>query len=215
MNKTAAYHEWLGIPLKDVTPNHYELLGVPLFEANTTVISNGAARRVSFLQTMVAGEYAELAQEIQKEVSQAKLCLMREASRLDYQNQLMETIASSDSKSKSILVDSAFSVVSEFESLDKMVHEIKHHNRELSQQKIWLIGSADDCDLIIKNQYVSRKHCLLFKNGDQFELEDWASTNGTCVNDAVLQPRVRTPISTDDIITLGRVTLMPWPPLSD
>ena len=48
MNKTAAYHEWLGIPLKDVTPNHYELLGVPLFEANTTVISNGAARRVSF-----------------------------------------------------------------------------------------------------------------------------------------------------------------------
>ena len=89
MNKSAAYHEWLGIPLRDEKPNHYEILGIPFSETNNNVVSNGAARRISFLQTMVAGEFAELAQKIQKEVSQAKLCQLRQNSRDKYQAELM------------------------------------------------------------------------------------------------------------------------------
>ena len=49
----------------------------------------------AFLQSMVAGEFAELAQEIQKEVSQAKLCLMREDTRDKYQEELMKHFADS------------------------------------------------------------------------------------------------------------------------
>ncbi len=218
MNKTAAYHEWLGIPLAESKPNHYEVLGIPLFEANPTVISNGAARRISFLQTMVAGEFAELAQEIQKEVSQAKRCLMVEASRTDYQIGLMKRIADSSDSVKEKLVESTFSVAVDFAedgSMEMLVDEVRNQSMQLSKQKIWLIGSGPTCDLVIKNHFVSRKHCLLFKKANIFELEDWGSTNGTFINDVVLPPRVRTRITTKDIVTLGKVTLMPWPPLHD
>ena len=217
MNKLTAYHEWLGIPLKNEPPNYYEILGIPLFETNTNVISNGAARRISFLQTMVAGEFAELAQEIQKEAAQAKLCLMRESSRTVYQHQLMQKISASSPANKKQVAESTFSVAIDLESssIDVFVDETRNFNRKLSQQLVWLIGSSQDCDLVIKNQFVSRKHCLLFRHNDQFELEDWASTNGTFVNDTMLSPRVRTTIAKRDIVTLGKVTLMPWPPVDD
>jgi hypothetical protein len=217
MNKFAAYHEWLGIPLREETPNHYEILGIPLFETNNNVISNGAARRISFLQTMVASEFAELAQEIQKEVSRAKLCLLRENSRDKYQDELMKKFAEQSADQKMVKPENTFSVAAEFTdgSLELLVDETRIQNLKLAEQRIWLIGSSKDCDLVIKNQYVSRKHCLLFKKGDAFELEDWASTNGTYINSKRLAPRTRTPVSTQDIVTLGERTLMPWPPVTD
>ena len=218
MNKFAAYHEWLGIPLREEPPNHYEILGIPLFETNKTVISNGAARRVTFLQSMVAGGFAELAQEIQKEVSKAKLCLLKDASREAYQKALMQAISDQSASShKAPKLESTFSVAVEMTAgaMDTFVDETRNQNLRLAKQKIWLIGSSADCDLRIKNQYVSRKHCLLFKKGNEFELEDWASTNGTFVNNKMLLPRVRTRITTADVVTLGKCTLMPWPPLSD
>jgi hypothetical protein len=217
MNKSAAYHEWLGIPLRDEKPNHYEILGIPLFETNNNVISNGAARRISFLQTMVASEYAELAQEIQKEVSQAKLCLLREKSRDEYQVELMKRFADQSGDDNMDKLESTFSVAAEFTegSLELLVDETRIQNLKLAEQQIWLIGSSNDCDLTLKNQYVSRKHCLLFKKGRTFELEDWASTNGTFVNGNRLAPRTRTRVSNSDIVTLGERTLMPWPPLTN
>lgn len=217
MDKLTAYHEWLGISLKKELPNFYELLGIPLFETNPNVISNGAARCISFLQSMVASEYAELAQEIQKEVAQAKLCLMRENSRLEYQNKLMSLLASGSSEQMKQVVDSTFSPSFNLESLslEHFLDESRSFSRKLSQQKIWLIGSAPDCDLIIKNQFVSRKHCLLFRYSDRYEVEDWASTNGTYVNNVMIPPRVRTVITTKDVVTLGKVTMMPWPPIDN
>ena len=114
-------------------------------------------------------------------------------------------------------LDSTFSVAEEFDegSIELFVDETRLQNSKLAKQEVWLIGSSRECDLVIKNQFVSRKHCLLFKNGSQFELEDWASTNGTYVNHERLPPRMRTRISNTDIVTLGERTLMPWPPVSD
>jgi hypothetical protein len=221
MNKATAYHEWLGIAPKEETPNFYEILGVPLFEPDTTVISNGAARQIAFLQSMIAGQFAELAQEIQKEVAQAKLCLMVEKTRLEYQHSMAHKIAEEASDGGVRSVESTFSVAATEltgftdASLELFVDETQSRNRELSQQSVWLIGSSPDCDLIIKNQFISRKHCLLFRHGDEYEIEDWGSTNGTVVNDVVLTPRVRTDISQSDIITLGKCTLMPWPPIGN
>lgn len=217
MDKTAAYYEWLGIPAREDPPNYYEILGIPLFETNRNVISNGAQRHISFLDTMKASEYAELAQVIQKEVSQAKLCLMRDETRQKYQQELMIKLAERSAAEKMAKLESTFSVAADFDegSIDMFIGETQRQNIELAKQKIWLIGSSAECDLIIKNQYVSRKHCLLFKKGDQFELEDWASTNGTFVNNKMLMPRTRTSILKTDIVTLGKCTLMPWPPLSD
>lgn len=215
MDKLIAYHEWLGIPLKNDAPNHYELLGIPIFECNPNVISNGAARCISFLQSMVASEFAELAQEIQKEVAQAKLCLMREASRNEYQHKLMQILSSYDKEKMQQAAESTFtpSVNLENASFDEFLNESRNFQRRLSLQSIWLIGSAPDCDLVIKNQFISRKHCLLFRYENRYEVEDWGSTNGTYVNNVMLTPRARKTITTADVVTLGKVTLMPWPPV--
>jgi hypothetical protein len=217
MDKLTAYHEWLGIPQKSDAPNYYELLGIPLFECNSNVISNGAARCISFLQSMVASEYAELAQEIQKEVAQAKICLMREVSRNEYQNRLMQRLASYDAEHMQRAAESTFtpSVNLDHVSFDQFLNDTRNFHRRLSLQNIWLIGSAPECDLIIKNQFISRKHCLLFRYENRYEVEDWASTNGTYVNNEMLTPRVRKQISTTDVVTLGKVTLMPWPPVDN
>jgi hypothetical protein len=217
MDKRTAYHEWLGIPNKDETPNHYEILGIPLFETNLVVISNGAARRNVYLQTMFASEFAELAQEIQKEVAKAKISLMNEKSRLEYEESLKHQIEVGDIASKHSVASSIFSLsvdVSGF-AMDAFVDETRNLNNKLAKQTVWLIGSGADCDIVVKNKFVSRKHCFLFRRNRTFELEDWNSTNGTFVNEQRIAPRIRTPIKSSDVVTLGKVTQMPWPPIHD
>lgn len=217
MDKSTAYHEWMGIPKKDEPPNLYELLGIPLFETNLVVISNGAARRNIYLQTMFASEYAEMAQEIQKEVTRAKISLMNEKSRLEYENALKRQLEVLDIASKQSVASSLFSLSVDISgsALDAFVDETRNLNEKLAKQAVWLIGSGSDCDIVVKNKFVSRKHCFLFRRNRMFELEDWNSTNGTFVNEQRIPPRTRTPIKSTDVVTLGKVTQMPWPPIHD
>jgi hypothetical protein len=217
MDKRTAYHEWLGIPKKNESPNYYELLGIPLFETNLTVISNGAVRRNVYLQTMFASEFAELAQDIQKEVAKAKIALLNEKSRLDYENRLKRQIEICDMGSKHSVASSIFSLSVDIAdgALDAFVDETRNLNNKLAQQTVWLIGSGANCDIVVKNKFVSRKHCFLFRRDRMFQVEDWNSTNGTFVNERRLPPRTRTVVNMSDIVTLGKVTQMPWPPIHD
>lgn len=61
----------------------------------------------------------------------------------------------------------------------------------------YLIGRASDCDLVIAEKTVSGHHAKLVRSGDQFELMDLNSTNGTFVNGARIQ---RKGVRTDDLI---------------
>ena len=51
----------------------------------------------------------------------------------------------------------------------------------LSQGR-FIIGRADDADLVISNKDVSRRHAALSCDGSNFKIEDLDSTNGTFVN---------------------------------
>lgn len=73
----------------------------------------------------------------------------------------------------------------------------------------WLIGSAADCDLVVRHPNVSSHHCRLTRTAIGWSLEDLQSSNGTFVN------RVRIvesfAVSQRDSISLGSSVEMPWP----
>ncbi|MDR2581066.1 MAG: FHA domain-containing protein [Fibromonadaceae bacterium] len=53
-----------------------------------------------------------------------------------------------------------------------------------------LIGRASFCDLQLKDEFVSERHCkVFFENGDLF-IEDLGSTNGTFINGAEVQKSI-------------------------
>lgn len=76
-----------------------------------------------------------------------------------------------------------------------------------------LIGRADpvsrvfpDVDLTPHGGYevgVSRKHCRIFKQGDQFFVEDLQSTNGTRLNGQFIPPNQPSPLKDGDVLELG------------
>jgi len=66
------------------------------------------------------------------------------------------------------------------------------------------IGRSGSCDLVIRDQLLSRKHALIRKTPEGFLLEDQGSSNGTYVNDERVQRRLIVP---GDRIRLG-VTLL-------
>ncbi|MGE0788215.1 MAG: sigma 54-interacting transcriptional regulator [Sandaracinaceae bacterium] len=44
------------------------------------------------------------------------------------------------------------------------------------------VGAMDDNDLVLEDETVSRNHCKIFREGDQYMIADLGSTNGTFVN---------------------------------
>lgn len=70
------YHRWLAIPPEEQPPNHYRLLGLPLFEGNPDVIESAADRQMAHLRTFQAGPNGDLSQKVLNEVAAAKICLL-------------------------------------------------------------------------------------------------------------------------------------------
>jgi formylglycine-generating enzyme required for sulfatase activity len=85
-----AYHEWLGIPPGEQPPNHYRLLGVPLFEENPKVIENAADRQMAHLRTFQGGSRSLLSQQLLNEVSAARVCLLNPDKKAAYDAELCE-----------------------------------------------------------------------------------------------------------------------------
>lgn len=63
------------------------------------------------------------------------------------------------------------------------------------------IGRSANCDLTIDSLQVSRRHALLYINGDSIILEDQDTTNGTFVNGELIKGRVV--VTEDDEISIG------------
>src|SRR5690606_28695 len=50
------------------------------------------------------------------------------------------------------------------------------------EQDVVHIGAMEDNDLVVDDETVSRNHCKIFREGDQYMIADLGSTNGTFVN---------------------------------
>lgn len=79
-----AYHVWLGIPPGEQPPDHYRLLGIPLFERDPDVIEQAAERQTAFLRQMETGPHGETVRRILREVAQARATLLNPATRATY-----------------------------------------------------------------------------------------------------------------------------------
>ncbi|MDY0171238.1 MAG: formylglycine-generating enzyme family protein, partial [Thermoguttaceae bacterium] len=88
------YHQWLGIPPEDQPPNHYRLLGVPLFEPDPNVIENAADQRMTHLRVFQAGKHGKLSQQLLNEVAAARVTLLNAERKAAYDARLREELAS-------------------------------------------------------------------------------------------------------------------------
>lgn len=68
-----------------------------------------------------------------------------------------------------------------------------------------VLGRAEDADVIIEDQGISRRHCQLVIEGDEVHLEDLGSTNGTWINyDRIDRVKLRS----GDRIRIGQRTVL-------
>lgn len=90
------YHKWLGIPRRDQPPNHYRLLGIPLFEDDVQVIEAASDRQMAFLRKFQAGEHSAAALKLLNEVSRARICLLKSDAKLAYDTTLRAGLSETD-----------------------------------------------------------------------------------------------------------------------
>lgn len=63
-------------------------------------------------------------------------------------------------------------------------------------------GSGEMPTLILEDPMVSKKHCVLYRRGDQLLIQDLESTNHTYINGCMIQGAV--PITHGDQLSLGK-----------
>lgn len=87
-------------------------------------------------------------------------------------------------------------------------------NRRLREYRVsegkMLIGRSGAADIVVKDQFCSKYHALLFWNGKSLMLADLNSTNGTLVNSVTAKSRA---LRENDIVSIGdcriKVTNLP------
>ena len=82
------YRKWLGIPPDEQPPDHYRLLGIARFEDDPDVISGAADRQMAHVRTFQTGRRSAESQRILNELSTARLSLLGDGKKEEYDNAL-------------------------------------------------------------------------------------------------------------------------------
>jgi predicted component of type VI protein secretion system len=75
--------------------------------------------------------------------------------------------------------------------------------RSVPEAAVMTIGRAPDCDCVIAEPSVSRRHASLRRAGERWLLRDLGSSNGTCVNGIRVTDEVE--VRPGDQLNLGGV----------
>ena len=86
------YRTWLGIPPGQRSPDHYRLLGLPLFEDRPEAIQRAADQRMADLHALQTGEHAQAARELLAEVAAARVCLLDSQKKAAYDRRLRQVL---------------------------------------------------------------------------------------------------------------------------
>jgi hypothetical protein len=84
-----ALHMWLGIPPKEQPPNHYHLLGLSLFETDSSVIEAAAFQRITYIQKVAIGEYAAYSHQVLSALLNARQSLLDPNAKRAYDDALI------------------------------------------------------------------------------------------------------------------------------
>jgi hypothetical protein len=82
------YRKWLGILPAEQPPDHYRLLGIVRFEDDRDTISNAADRQMAHVRTFQTGPHSSLSQKLLNEIAAARVCLLDETRKAEYDRQL-------------------------------------------------------------------------------------------------------------------------------
>ncbi|HWE40052.1 MAG TPA: hypothetical protein VG406_26105 [Isosphaeraceae bacterium] len=82
------YHKWLGIPKDQRPPTFYQMLGIAPGERDRDVIEAAAIRQTAFVRNFQAGPHGKDAARILNELSLARITLLDDAKRRDYDARL-------------------------------------------------------------------------------------------------------------------------------
>ena len=93
------YHKWLGILPEEQPPNHYRLLGIVDFESDEEIIEGAASQRTLYLRTLASGKHEEAAAKLLNEVAAARVILLSQETREEYNRTLKASPTISDSDS--------------------------------------------------------------------------------------------------------------------
>ena len=185
MDEYDIYHLWLGIPPEEQPPNHYRLLGVPLFERNEEVIRNAADRQRSHVKRLGVNQFQTVGQQLLNEIEVARICLLRPEKRAAYDEKLRADMPK------------------------RGAVQNEDGDDEQAVQETLIVGSDPNCDIVIDLPIVSGIHCSVLRRKDTVVLRDLKSTNGTFVNfNRVTQP---VKIHPSDLLVLGRDTRLKLP----
>lgn len=81
-------------------------------------------------------------------------------------------------------------------------------------ERRWVLGSAEDCDLRVTDDYVSAHHAVIFRHNEEgwTAVADLGSTNGTYVERNGHKTKVVGPteLLPGDVLWLGGRTSIPW-----
>ena len=77
--------------------------------------------------------------------------------------------------------------------------------RFLLDRPLVTIGRAEDNDVQLDDEMVSKNHCRIITQGDNYLIEDLASSNGTIVNGRQVNTHM---LQDGDKLYLGQTTLM-------
>ena len=84
------YREWLGIEPHELPADHYRLLGLPRFEADTGEIAAAADRRMQLIRSNQMGPRGSFTYTLLNEITAAKLCLLSPVAKAQYDKFLQE-----------------------------------------------------------------------------------------------------------------------------
>ena len=84
------YLAWLEIAPAEQPPNHYRLLGIPLFEADATVIRDSAAAQTDRIRKAATWHESSVAERLFEEIRVARSCLEDPGARAAYDARLRQ-----------------------------------------------------------------------------------------------------------------------------
>lgn len=75
-----------------------------------------------------------------------------------------------------------------------------------------IIGRTSDCDIQLRGRDVSRRHALVSRTGDRFQLRRLSDINGVSVNDRELRPNESTTLHDGDLVKIASHELLFFSP---
>lgn len=80
-------------------------------------------------------------------------------------------------------------------------------HEKIQVERDLVVGRSGECDVIVPDSSVSRRHAMILKRKDGYWLEDLGSTNGTAVQDERIEPNTPFKLDRPCVITLGRARM--------